>query len=96
MSAADVALTVDLRGDAAMVAAVATYSRRHGCSESTALSALLLSLLLCQEIDVERTGRGRLEQVPEAAGEVALEAADGLRAGLAVGALAGEVSSGGQ
>jgi hypothetical protein len=53
--------------------------------------ALALSLLLCQEIDVGRVGWGRLEEVPDAAGEVALEAADGLGAGLALGALAGDV-----
>src|SRR5215207_267789 len=40
-------------------------------------------------------GRGvGLEQVPDAAGEVALEAADGFAAGLAVGLLAGEVGGG--
>jgi hypothetical protein len=50
-----------------------------------------LSRLLCQGIDVERVGRGRLQEVPDAAGEVAFEAADGLGAGLFLGALAGGV-----
>src|SRR4051794_22420037 len=35
-----------------------------------------------------------LEEVPDAAGEVALEAADGFEAGLAFGLAAGEVSGG--
>ena len=40
-------------------------------------------------------GRGvGLEQVPDAAGEVALEAADGFAAGLALGLFAGEVGGG--
>src|SRR3954470_21565267 len=38
-----------------------------------------------------RGGRVGLEQVPEAAGEVALEAADGFFGALAFGALAGDV-----
>src|SRR5215211_1487120 len=37
------------------------------------------------------SGRGGLEQVPEAAGEVALEAADGFFGALALGAFAGDV-----
>ena len=37
-------------------------------------------------------GRVGLEQVPDAAGEVALEAADCFAAGLAFGLLAGEVA----
>ena len=44
-----------------------------------ALRAALLLLLLCQEIDLESpspVGVGQLEEVPDAAGEVALEAAD--------------------
>ena len=36
-------------------------------------------------------GVGRLEEVPDAAGEVALEAADGFAGGLAFGAFAGDV-----
>src|SRR3954452_18937819 len=57
-------------------------------------AARSLSRLLCQEIGLESLGVGRLEEVPDAAGEVALEAADGLGAGLALGALAGEVGLG--
>src|ERR687885_1043853 len=38
-----------------------------------------------------RTGWGGLEQVPEAAGEVALEAADGFFGAFAFGAFAGDV-----
>ena len=57
--------------------------------------ALPVSLLLCQEIDgdggVPSSGVGRLEEVPDAAGEVAFEAADGFFGGLAFGAFAGEV-----
>ena len=52
---------------------------------------LLLSLLLCQEIDVGgvvRVGRGRLEEVPDAAGVVAFEAAEGFAVGLAFFAFA--------
>ena len=37
---------------------------------------------------------GRLEQVPDAAGEVALEAADGFAGALAFGAFAGDVVAG--
>src|SRR5215217_8552525 len=37
------------------------------------------------------SGRGGLEQVPDAAGEVALEAADGFFCALAFGAFAGDV-----
>ena len=58
----------------------------------------MLSLLLCQEIDgdggVPSTGWGGLEQVPDAAGEVALEAADRLGRALAFGLLAVEVVAG--
>src|SRR3954451_11587510 len=60
-------------------------------------AGLLLSLLLCQEIDGAgscRSGRGRLEQVPDAAGEMALEAADGVAVGLAFGAFACDVGLG--
>jgi hypothetical protein len=55
---------------------------------------LLLSLLLCQEIDgkVLSSGWGGwLEEVPDAAGEVAFEAADRFAVGLAFGGLAGDV-----
>src|SRR3954447_22739133 len=65
-------------------------------------------LLLCQgeaavgDVAVDRHGRGgagfegtrgRLQELPEAAGEVALEAAQGFAAGLAVGLLAREVGA---
>ena len=39
-------------------------------------------------------GRGGLEQAPDAAGEVALEAADGFFGALAFGAFAGDVGAG--
>src|SRR3954465_5803165 len=67
-------------------------------------------LLLCQgeaavgDVAVDRHGRGgagfegtrgRLQELPDAAGEVALEAAQGFAAGLAVGLLAREVGGGG-
>src|SRR5918997_477093 len=39
-------------------------------------------------------GVGRLEEVPEAAGEVAFEAAHGFESGLAFGAFAGDVVEG--
>lgn len=54
----------------------------------------LLSLL-CQEIDVgggvPGTGVGRLQEAPDVAGEVALDAADGFSSGFAFGAAAGDV-----
>src|SRR4051794_41571645 len=55
---------------------------------------MLLVSLLCQEIDGDGGSLvwvGRLEQVPEAAGEVAFEAADGFFGALAFGAFAGDV-----
>ena len=42
---------------------------------------------------MSRTGRGGLEEVPDAAGEVAFEAADGFAGGLAFGAFAVEVGA---
>src|SRR4051795_4068906 len=66
-------------------------------------------LLLCQgeaavgDVAVDRHGRGgagfegtrgRLQELPDAAGEVALGAAQGFAAGLAVGLLAREVGGG--
>jgi hypothetical protein len=48
-------------------------------------------LLLCQAIERDLCRRRRLEQVPDAAGEVALEAADGVALGLAFGFLADDV-----
>src|SRR4051812_17537096 len=57
----------------------------------------LPSLLLCQEIDVGgvvQDGRGRLEEVPDAAGEVALEAAQCFAVGLAFAAFAFQVGLG--
>ena len=62
--------------------------------ERTTRSRVLLSLLLCQEIDgvgVWSGVGGGLEEVPDAAGEVAFEAADGFFGGLAFGAFAGDV-----
>jgi hypothetical protein len=59
---------------------------------------VLLSRLLCQEMDVEsrRAGRRawRLEQVPDGACEAALEAADGFAVGCAFGAFALEAGLG--
>ena len=58
-------------------------------------AALLRLLLLCQEVDgwggVPRLRVGRAQQLPDAAGEVALEAADGVAVGLAFGLLARDV-----
>src|SRR4051812_22055439 len=53
----------------------------------------LLVSLLCQEIDGVDVlgGGGRLEQSPDAAREVALDAADRFAGGLALGAPAGDV-----
>src|SRR5919202_4763963 len=74
-----------------LLASSSRCSRTRRPRHAPPVTRLPLSLLLCQEIDLERSGRGGLEQVPDAAGEVALEAADGLGAGLALGALARDV-----
>jgi hypothetical protein len=53
--------------------------------------------LLCQEIDgvwLSCSGGGRLEQAPDAAGEVALEAADRFAGALAFAASSGDVVAG--
>src|SRR3954454_9798983 len=68
--------------------------RRYAPPGTPRATATRSFIPVCQEIDLSCLGVGRLEEVPEAAGEVAFEAADGFFGVLALGAFAGDVGLG--